>query len=574
MDTVDRNTQTPRTEDFRWERAETVVFLAAYQADPTLSQREFARQHGVPRSTLQYWLDRKASLSLDPEQADFFESPAGLAFLHRLMVALHLVFEQNGSCGLRQISRLLELTGLNQIVAASYGWQQKYSARMEAEIVAFAEQERRRLGAQMPPKDVALCDDETFHPRPCLVAIEPVSGYIAVEVYCDQRDAATWNQVVQASLDGLPVEVVQCVSDEASGLLAHARDGLKAHHSPDLFHVQQELSGATALALASQTRRAEEEREAARRERQRAEAERDACQSQCPQSEVIVSLEQQVADAARRESEAEARRTACQEREQRAREARRGLSEDYHPFDLVTGSPCDAEEVSRRLTARFDEIERVAQEAGLSERCQRKIAKARRVLVAMLATIAFFWRMVWARVETLSLSPELERVFVEKLLAGHYFLQAAGKAPTAKRRQQLRALGERLLNHARDGPLSALPEEQQRLLEQAAEECAALFQRSSSCVEGRNGQLALRHHSLHRLSDRRLAVLTALHNYFLRRPDGTTAAERFFEAAPRDLFAWLLERMPCPARPARRPQIAPNSLEPGFGPEPRSARVA
>ncbi|HHK42249.1 MAG TPA: hypothetical protein ENJ50_07510 [Planctomycetaceae bacterium] len=555
MDTVDRNAQTHRTEGFRWERAETVVFLAAYQADPGRSQREFARQQGVPRSTLRHWLDRKAALSLDPEEADFFESPAGLAFLHRLMVALHLVFEQNGSCGLRQISRFLELTRLDSVVASSYGSQQKFSAAMETEILAFAEHERRRLGAQMPPKDMALCEDETFHPRPCLVAIEPVSGYIPVETYCDRRDAATWNQVVQEALEGLPVRVVQCVSDEAGGLLAHARDGLNAHHSPDLFHVQQELSGATAFTLASQTRRAEEAREAARRERQRAEAERDACQSQCPQSEVVLSLEQEVADAARREAEAEARMTACQERQQRAREARRGLSEDYHPFDPVTGSPWDAEEVSRRLTARFDEIERVAREAELSERCQQKIAKARRVLVALLATIAFFWRRVQARLETLSLSPELERVFVEKLLAGHYFVRAAAKASTAERRQPLRALGERLLNHARDGPLSELPEEQRRLLEQAAEQCAVLFQRSSSCVEGRNGQLALWHHSLHRLSDRRLSVLTALHNYFLRRPDGTTAAERFFEAAPGDLFPWLLERLPFPARPAR-PGIA------------------
>ena len=101
--------------------------------------------------------------------------------------------------------------------------------------------------------------------------------------------------------------------------------------------------------------------------------------------------------------------------------------------------------------------------------------------------------------------------------------------------------------------MSELPEEQRRLLEQAAEPCAVLFQRSSSCVEGRNGQLALWHHSLHRLSERRLRVLTVLHNFFLRRRDGTTAAERFFEAAPGDLFPWLLDRLPFPARPGIAP---------------------
>ncbi|WP_353889310.1 DUF6399 domain-containing protein [uncultured Desulfobacter sp.] len=51
------------------------------------------------------------------------------------------------------------------------------------------------------------------------------------------------------------------------------------------------------------------------------------------------------------------------------------------------------------------------------------------------------------------------------------------------------------------------------LLESIAVECAQIFQRSSSCVEGRNGHLSLYHHSLHRLSDRKLEALTAVHEF-------------------------------------------------------------
>ena len=53
-------------------------------------------------------------------------------------------------------------------------------------------------------------------------------------------------------------------------------------------------------------------------------------------------------------------------------------------------------------------------------------------------------------------------------------------------------------------------------------------------------------------SETKLQALTVVHNYFIERPDGTTAAERFFETRPADLFEWLVERMPAPARPARR----------------------
>jgi hypothetical protein len=58
--------------------------------------------------------------------------------------------------------------------------------------------------------------------------------------------------------------------------------------------------------------------------------------------------------------------------------------------------------------------------------------------------------------------------------------------------------------------------------------------------------------SRHRLSDRKLAVLTTIHNYFLRRAEGTTAAERFFGSKPQDLFEWILDRIDLPARPAKQ----------------------
>jgi len=87
-------------------------------------------------------------------------------------------------------------------------------------------------------------------------------------------------------------------------------------------------------------------------------------------------------------------------------------------------------------------------------------------------------------------------------------------------------------------------------------ECAGLFQRSSSCVEGRNAQLSLRHHGMHRLSDRKLKALTVRHNYYLKRADGTTAAERFYENRPIDMFEWLLGNMAQLPRPRSKTKIA------------------
>ena len=84
----------------------------------------------------------------------------------------------------------------------------------------------------------------------------------------------------------------------------------------------------------------------------------------------------------------------------------------------------------------------------------------------------------------------------------------------------------------------------------------AVFQRSRANVEGRNGSLSLRSHQLRgRDLPRKRACFTAMHNFFLTRPDGTTAAERFFGQKPRSMFAAILESVelaPAPLSPPRK----------------------
>jgi hypothetical protein len=65
----------------------------------------------------------------------------------------------------------------------------------------------------------------------------------------------------------------------------------------------------------------------------------------------------------------------------------------------------------------------------------------------------------------------------------------------------------------------------QRWLEWA-EWMARQFHRSSSAVEGRNGYLSQMYHNGRGLTEKRLRALTVIHNYGLKRADGTTAAMR------------------------------------------------
>src|SRR3954452_10037009 len=507
---------------------------------------------GVPRSTLQHWLKRKLALEADPALVAFFESPAGLAFLHRLVGACHLTFTQQGTCGIHLVCAFLQRSGLDRFVASSFGSQQALARQLEHALLDYGADQRSALASQMTPRRITVCEDETFHPQGGLVSIEPVSDFILLEVYCQGRDAASWTTQLTTALEGLPVEVVQVTSDEAKGLLAHAREDLGAHHSPDLFHVQHDLSKATSLPLRAQLGRAQTDLEDAHQQTQRWVARRDASQQGPRRPGRPPAFERRITEGRALEQTRTARVDAAQQRQEQMRQAIRGVGDDYHPFDLADGRPCDAEAVRRRLTARFDAIERIAAAAALATTARQRIAKARRVLEAMVATLAWVWVVIGTRLDALGLTPSLKVVVIEQLIAGLYLMRVAAQARSPGERAAIPVVADRLLAQARapDTPLAALPPEPWDALEREAVWCAALFQRSSSCVEGRNGQLALRHHHLHQLRPRKLQVLTILHNYLIRRPDGTTAAERFFGTKPQDLLEYVLDRLDVPARPA------------------------
>ena len=172
----------------------------------------------------------------------------------------------------------------------------------------------------------------------------------------------------------------------------------------------------------------------------------------------------------------------------------------------------------------------------------------------MVATIVFFHLTIQRKIEALCLPTAIERIMFDDLIPAFYLCRASNKAKAAADRLRLQKKSEEILFSlgSMQDPFSGITRKELTVIETVAEECASVLQRSSSCVEGRNGQLSLRHHSFHRLSDRKLAALTCVHNFFIKRKDGTTAAQRFFDAKPRTIFDFLLENMDIPGRPAQK----------------------
>jgi Family of unknown function (DUF6399) len=546
----------------RWDRTRRAHLFEQYLALQAqgLSLRQAAKTLEGPRSTLQAWRAHHESLDEHPTVVAFFQSAPGLAFLHRLVLGIHLVCTEVGACGIRLVCLLLTLTGLDRFVAASYGTQQQVNRQVEEAIVTYRQEESARLAKDMPAKDITWAKDETFTGGLCLVAAEPKSNYIVWEQAAQGRDQDTWNTLMEKALSGLNCQVIQSTSDEAPGLLAYVEHHLGAHHSPDVFHVQHELVKAVCGPMATKQRAAAKAASKAQEQLEHVQGQLQGTgdaphkrgPSRPPQAAVCLEQLEQDAQAASQECE----RLSAQ-REQ-VTQSIRTIAQAYHFVDLERGVRRNGRLMAADIRQQMDTLRNVAQHEGLSQACLERIEKAERVVPKMQATIEFVSGYVQKQVRQLALDPPLSYALHAHLIPSFY-LERVAQSRTVHAGEPLRELAERLRTPLFEpgGALAELSEVHQGQLNQQAKELAEVFPRSSSNVEGRNGYLSLRNHQLRGLDrPRKRACLTAIHNFFLTRADGTTAAERFFGQKPRSMVAAILASVDLPPAPLSPPRRA------------------
>ncbi len=537
-------------------RSATVTDLEAWRKRARgCSERQFARKREIARSTLRNWRRRAVQHpGMDETQRRFLESPSGLALLHRILLAALVVMVLMGGLGVAQVRLFLRLCGLHTVIACSATHLRMRMRGVLREVVEWGRAQERTLASQMAPREITVAVDETFHGGMLLVALEMVSGYLLLEAKSQLRDGATWSAALKARLAEAPVKVVQVVADEARGLWALARQWLGAEKVADLFHGQYELgrgvlSGTRAKVHAAQSR-AEEARGEVTKVLQ-ARADYEAASHGPGRPPDWQGRLDRACDAAGVEEQA---LHLAEEQHAGLRRCVRDLGETVHAVDPVTGQIQSPAEMAEKLSGIFDEIWQRAVECNLGGRASEAIAKVKRLVPTWIAALTWWHRMLDTRLGAAGLDAGQTRLVREVLLPIRYLQRELGRASTRPQCVALRARIEALTTmlHAPGCVWPTLSAGSRQFLVHLAQDCVDLYQRASSCVEGRNGYLALRHHQMHALPDPTLQALTVVHNYVLTRADGTTSAERLFGQRHEVLFSHLCAVMPLPARPRRR----------------------
>jgi hypothetical protein len=530
-----QNTSTKTSKKYRSSIEITRKIIAVeeiMQSNPNQSMRKTSEIFQLPPSTVRGWLKNNDDRKYEDEIDQFISSNSGQVFLNKIVLA-SMYNNKCGASGIRGVQEFLHNSGLDKYVASSTGALHNFWKRCEDSILFFGKKWKEILLEKMKAKTITLITDETFFKgKPCLVAIDALSNYILIETHKDDRKAQTWKEALENSIENHPVKVGQVVSDLCGALRSFTKT-IGARHSPDIFHGQYELSKATSGALAFQ------ERNAAKAYKESEEKLNKLCVQPVQNKEKIEEATQ----------ERDAKKQLYEEKQkirEEVQKSRKALGKIYHPIDLETGKIQSVKSIKKKTQQELNNTKEQAKKAELGPSPMKRINKGARAFEHMFVYLREYFIFFFLFIVQLNLTIQ-ERLFFKEVIFPLCYFNVILKRLSKQEKEKVLKIKEKLMQSYFSSPFCL---EFKEALMDRGKELAEQFQRSSSCVEGRNGVLSLMMHRFHRLTEKSLQVLTIVHNFGNKREtDGTTPAERYFGQKHGDLFEHLVKTVKIPRRP-------------------------
>jgi hypothetical protein len=502
------------------------VFQAGYKVGQQ-TFRSLAAATKLSKSSVHRLYHRLQRRNQYPE-SQLWETEAGQQWLRLLVFAAVFVFALEGGIGCERLSEFFHLLRLERHIGVSPSALRRLRTRMEQKILEYQQKQQTQL---KDASEVEICAaaDEKFFDQVVLVMLDLPSGYILVEELTENRHYKTWQLSAQKVLQDLGLKVKYLVSDRAKAIVKLALSDLGCPSIADLFHALFELSKSLGWELNYLTTRIEK----------RLEAVRSNSQSS---PELIKQLETE--------------QSLLQSSNQTYQRCSQRISTSLHPFAIADSSPQSTLQVQTLLKQEIHQLRTLKQTHRLKDQ-RDSINKLARQVQELADVVDIWWSWVndYLGLHLIE-SPRCDWI-KKQLLPAVYWQQQVRrtKTGTLNRTYQLayQQAWDALMHHPATATLS------QTNLQQWlnwASWMVSKFQRCSSPVEGRNGYLSQVYHNRRGLSSRRLKVMTVIHNFYLQRRDGTTAAERLLGKKFPNLFESVVSQMgelPTPRKSRKLP---------------------
>lgn len=516
--------------------------FSVLQTTANTSVRAIAQMTGIPRSSVQRY---KAGIARRNQYraAHLWEREEGYQWLCLLVWATVYVFGIMRGVGAESISYFFILLHLQAHIGISPTAIRTIRREMEAQILRYGvEQESEQQQRSKCSLEVCVGADETFFHEMLLVFMDLSSGYLFVEEAARKRTYATWKERSQRRLHQLGIMIKYVVSDRAKALVKLATDGFECLSIPDLFHASREMSKLFGSRFHRKLQRIQNQLA-------KATAQLALLQELAKDLNAIDS-QQRVIDQLRQEQQQiaaglDSYTTLLQQ-----------ISLLVHPFALSTPVRSSSSDlVEEGLHEVVDALTSLTETYDITD-SRKRLTKFAKQIDALAAVVDVWWLWVEEYLEPYELDDDFSLWLRECLLPSIYWQVQAERTtqPTLKMCYQ-QATDQALAVLQHSALTANISSDDLEYWQPWAEWMVSRFQRASSAVEGRNGYLSQIHHSGRGIPPQRLQVLTVIHNFGLKRPDGTTAAQRLFGREFPDLFECVVKQMrdlPLP-RKARSP---------------------
>ena len=494
------------------ERCQT-VFKAGYQLGKT-SFRSLAQKNNLSKSSVHRLYHRIKRRNQHPE-SELWESSAGQQWLRLLVLATIFVFALQGGIGCERLSQFFHLLRLQRHIGVSPTALRSLRTRMESAIIDYQQQQHKVIENISSQVEVCAAADETFFDQVILVMLDLPSGYIFVEEITDNCQYETWQSRVSQTLTSLGLKVKYLVSDRAKAIVKLALNDLGTDSISDLFHVLYDLNRSIGFELNCLNTRLEKQVKRALLNQS--------------QPEIIQELE--------------IKKQILQKSQVTYNHCCYSISTCLHPFEINQNTIQTTDLVKLNL----ESIQATLQNIYTTHKLQdprNGIRKLKNQIPSLSAIVDLWWFWVDQCLADNQHEANVILWVKEYLLPAVYWQQHASRTKNPNLRNDYNAAYIKALAFLEQHPvtidLSKLDREQWW---NWAIWMVSKFQRSSSAVEGRNGYLSQVHHNRRGLSTKRLQVSTIIHNFSLKRNDGTTAAERLFGQQFPDLFEYLVKNI-------------------------------
>ena len=477
------------------------------------SQRKLASIYKTSHSSIGRRIRRIKSRS-HINGSVFFETEDGQKWLIRMVVACILVFGIVCNVGAERISMFFSLL----TVTAFAGLSSRSIARIESRIDDAIEEYRSihddRIKTSAKDIDIIVGADETFFENMMiLVMMELRSGFIFSEKAAEDRTYKTWDKFSMPWLSKF--KSIYCmVSDRAKALVKLANDSIKEVSVPDLFHLMQDTSNAVgrhiSVRISAINKKILNNKKKNKKKKNLLEESKDK----------LFRLQQEY------------------------KKHYRKLSTSLHPFKILSTSYSSSKSALKDMSDSVNSIRAIGAQLSIAN-LDAGIIKVARQLPDATMQIDIWHNAVASSLDSGNLTEEQKNWLQNIYLPSVYWKKQIPKTDSKIIKRLYAASSYRAQKLCDEHSLTKqmLNKTDKSLWDDWANSMCCLFQRTSSAIEGRNGWLAQMHFCGRGISEKRLRSQTTIHNYFLKRQNGTTACERLSGIKPDCLFEFILKKI-------------------------------